>query len=72
MNLTNEELITLVETHNSQCLEFEKDVVNYTNIERWELEKYLKNAIIVKLGSMKFNNLTVDEVLEHYLTNLHK
>lgn len=69
MNLTTEELIKLVEEYDSQCIEFEKDVVNYTNIERWELEKYLKSAMILTLGLMKFNNLTVDEMLEECLTN---
>lgn len=72
MNLTTEELIKLVETHDSQCLEFEEAVVNYTNIERWELEKYLQNVILVTLGSIKLNEITIDEMLEKCLDDLHK
>ena len=72
MNLTNDELIKLVEEYDSQWLEFEEAVVNYTNIERWELENYLKNAIIVTLGSIKLNQITMDEMLEKCLDDLHK
>lgn len=72
MNLTNEELIKLVETNDSQCLEFEEAVVNYTNIERWELETYVKNTMIVTLGLIKLKQITMDETLEKCLDDLHK
>lgn len=72
MNLTNEELSALVEEHDSKCADFEQDVANYTNIDSSALEEYNKNNMIVLLGLMKLNHITIDKMLEKCLDDLHK
>lgn len=72
MNLTLDQLITLVEEYDSKCVAFESYIANYSNIDPRELEEYNKNSIIVLLGLMKLEQLTAAEMLEKCLTNLHK
>ena len=72
MNLTTEELIKLVETHDAKAVEFEKNIVKYTGLERSELEKYNTSSIIVLLGLIKLKQATVDEILETCVKDLHK
>lgn len=72
MKLTNEELIKLVETHDAKAVEFEKNIVRYTGLNRSELDEYNTSSIIVLLGLIKLKQATVDEVLEHCVNNLHK
>ena len=72
MNLTSEELIKLVEEHDSKAVEFEKNVVRYTGLNHSELEEYTTNSMIVLLGLIKLKQATVDEILETYVKHLHK
>lgn len=72
MNLKTTEIIKLVEEHDSKAVEFEKCVVDYTNIERWELEEYNTSSIIVLLGLIKLKQATVDEIFESCVNNLRK
>nr|DAE25886.1 MAG TPA: hypothetical protein [Siphoviridae sp. ctu8P6] len=72
MNLTTEELIKLVEEHDSKAVEFEENIVRYTGLNHSELEEYNTSSIIVLLGLIKLNQATVDEILESCVNNLHK
>ena len=72
MNLTSEELIKLVEYHDSKTMEFEKNIVRYTGLERSDLEEYQTGAILVLVALMKLKQVTIDEMLEECLKNLHK
>ena len=72
MNLTSEELIKLVEEHDSKAVEFEKNVVRYTGLNHSELEEYTTNSMIVLLGLIKLKQANIDEILETYVKHLHK
>ncbi|QOI68848.1 hypothetical protein phi9184_ORF029 [Enterococcus phage 9184] len=72
MSLTTEELLKLVEEHDSKAVEFEKNIVRYTGLEHSELEEYNTSTMIVLLGLIKLNQATVDEILETCVKNLHK
>ena len=72
MNLTSEELIKLVEEYDSKTIEFEKNIVRYTGLERSDLEEYQTGAILVLVALMKLKQVTIDEMLEECLKNLHK
>lgn len=72
MNLTSEELIKLVEEYDSKTMEFEKNIVRYTGLERSDLEEYQTGAILVLVALMKLKQVTIDEMLEECLKNLHK
>lgn len=72
MSLTTEELIKLVEEHDSKAMEFEKNIVRYTGLKHSELEEYNTSTMIVLLGLIKLNQATVDEILETCVKNLHK
>ena len=72
MNLTTEELIKLVEEHDSKAVEFEENIVRYTGLNHSELDEYNTSSIIVLLGLIKLNQATVDEILESCVKNLHK
>lgn len=72
MSLTAEELIKLVEEHDSKVMEFEKNIVRYTGLKHSELEEYNTSTMIVLLGLIKLNQATVDEILETCVKNLHK
>lgn len=72
MNLTTDELIKLVEEHDSKAGEFEKNIVRYTGLNHSELEEYNTSSIIVLLGLIKLKQATVDEILESCVNNLHK
>lgn len=72
MNLTSEELLKLIEEHDSKAVEFEENIVRYTGLERSELEEYNTSSIIVLLGLIKLKQATVDEILETCVKNLHK
>ena len=72
MNLTTEELITLVETHDLKAFELENKLRDKCCVDSDELNNYNQNSIITVLGLMKFYDLTVEEMLEKYLYDLHK
>ena len=72
MNLTSEELIKLAEEYDSKTMEFEKNIVRYTGLERSDLEEYQTGAILVLVALMKLKQVTIDEMLEECLKNLHK
>ena len=72
MNLTSEELIELAEEYDSKTMEFEKNIVRYTGLERSDLEEYQTGAILVLVALMKLKQVTIDEMLEECLKNLHK
>lgn len=72
MSLTTEELIKLVEEHDSKAVEFEKNLVRYTGLKHSELEEYNTSTMIVLVGLIKLNQATVDEILETCVKNLHK
>lgn len=72
MNLTSEELIKLVEEHDSKAAEFEKNIGRYTDLNHSELEDYNTSSILVLLGLIKLKQATVDEVFEQCLNQLHK
>lgn len=72
MNLTTGELIRLVEEHDSKAAEFEKNIVKYTGLDYSNMNEYNTSSIIVLLSSMKINQITVDEMLEKCLNQLHK
>lgn len=72
MNLTTEELIKLLEEYDSKNLEFEYNIRDNTTVEYRELADYNAGNIIVILCLLKLNQLTVDEMLEQCLNQLHK
>lgn len=72
MNLTTEELIKLVEENDLKAFEFENKLRDEYGFDSDELNSYNQSSIITLLGLMKFNNLTVDEMLEKCLDDLHK
>lgn len=72
MKLTTEELLEVLETHDVKAFEFENRLRNESDITLDELHHYYKTIFITLLGQMKLNNLTVDEMLEECLDNLHK
>lgn len=72
MNLTTGELIRLVEEHDSKAAEFEKNIVKYTGLDYSNMNEYNTSSIIVLLSAMKINQITVDEMLEKCLNQLHK
>lgn len=72
MNLTAEELIKLVEEYDSKNLEFEDNIRDNTMVDYSELEEYNAGNIIVLLCLIKLNTITIDEMLEKCLDNLHK
>lgn len=71
MNLTTEELLKLIEEHDSKAVEFEKNIFRYTGLNNSDLEEYQTSSIIVLLSLIKINETTVDEVLEKCIKNLH-
>lgn len=72
MNLTTEELIKLVEEYDSKNLEFEDNIKDNTNVEYRELEDYNAGNILVLLCLLKLKEITIDEMLESCLNQLHK
>lgn len=72
MSLTTEELIKLVEEHDSKAGEFEKNIVRYTGLKHSELDEYNTSTIIVLLGLLKLKEMSIDEMLETCVKNLHK
>lgn len=72
MNLTTEELIELVEEHDSKNLEFEDNIRDNTTVDYNELEDYNASNIIVLLCLLKLHNINIDEMLEACLNQLHK
>lgn len=72
MNLTTEELIRLVEEYDSKNLEFEDNIRDNTTVDYSELEYYNAGNIIVLLCLIKLNQITMDEMLELCLDDLHK
>lgn len=72
MNLTTEELIKLVKEHDLKAVEFEENIVKYTGLDYSNMNEYNTSSIIVLLSSMKINQITVDEMLEKCLNQLHK
>lgn len=72
MNLTTEELIKLVEEHDSKAAELEKDIVRYTGMNHSKLEEYNTSNILVLLGLINLDQVTIDEVFEQCLNQLHK
>ena len=49
-----------------------KNIVRYTGLERSDLEEYQTGAILVLVALMKLKQVTIDEMLEECLKNLHK
>ena len=49
-----------------------KNIVRYTGLERSDLEEYQTDAILVLVALMKLKQVTIDEMLEECLKNLHK
>lgn len=72
MKLTTEELIKLVEENDLKAFEFENKLRDKYGVDSDELNSYNQSSIMTLLGLMKFNNLTVDEMLEKCLDDLHK
>lgn len=72
MNLTTEELIELVEEHDSKNLEFEDNIRDNTTVDYNELEDYNASNIIVLLCLLKLKEINIDEMLEACLNRLHK
>ena len=72
MNLTTEELIELVEEHDSKNLEFEDNIRDNTAVDYNELEDYNASNIIVLLCLLKLKEINIDEMLEACLNQLHK
>lgn len=72
MKLTSEELIKLAEEYNSKNVEFEDNIRHNKTIEYRELEDYTERNIIVLICLLKLKEITVDEILEECLKNLHK
>lgn len=72
MNLTTEELIELVEEHDSKNLEFEDNIRDNTTVDYNELEDYNASNIIVLLCLLKLKEINIDEMLEACLNQLHK
>lgn len=72
MKLTSEELIKLVEEYDSKNLEFEDNIRDNTTVEYRELEDYNTGNIIVLLCLLKLKQITIDEILEACLDQLHK
>ena len=72
MKLTSEELIKLAEEYDSKNLEFENNIRDNTTVEYRELEDYNARNIIVLICLLKLKEITIDEMLEAYLNQLHK
>lgn len=72
MKLTSEELIKLAEEYDSKNLEFEDNIRDNTTVEYRELEDYNARNIIVLLCLLKLKEITIDEMLEACLNQLHK
>lgn len=72
MNLTTNEIVELTEKHDSIATEFEQGLVEKSNISFEDLVSYHNSSIIVLLGLMKLNNLTIDEMLDSCIKDLHK
>lgn len=72
MNLTNSELIEFLTICDLKASAFENKIINNTDIEYSEIDDYTINTVIVLLSSMKLNHITIDEMLEKSLKNLHK
>lgn len=72
MNLTTEELLKLIQEHDSKAVEFEKNISRYTGLNNSDLEEYKTSSIIVLLILIKINETTVDEALEKCIKDLHK
>lgn len=72
MKLPSEELIKLVEKYDSKNLEFEDNIRDNTTVDYRELEDYNAGNIIVLLCLLKLKQITIDEMLEKCLNQLHK
>lgn len=72
MKLTSEELITWLEKHELNAGELENKLCDEYFVDSEELYQYTQSSFITLLGLMMFNNLTVEEMLEKCLDNLHK
>ena len=60
MKLTTNEILELTEKHDSIATEFEQALVEKSNVSFENLVSYHNSSIIVLLGLMKLNNLTID------------
>ena len=72
MNLTTEELIKLVEEYDLKARSFEDKIKDNTTIEYRELEEYNAGNVIMLLCLIKLKQITIDEMLEGCLNQLHK
>lgn len=72
MKLTTNEILELTEKHDSIATEFEQALVEKSNVSFENLVSYHNSSIIVLLGLMKLNNLTIDEMLDSCIKDLHK
>lgn len=72
MKLTTNEILELTEKHDSIATEFEQALVEKNNVSFENLVSYHNSSIIVLLGLMKLNNLTIDEMLDSCIKDLHK
>lgn len=72
MKLTNEELIKLVEEYDSKAAEFEDKIRDNTPFKYSELTDYNAGNVIVLLSLIKMKQITIDEMLEQCLNQLHK
>jgi hypothetical protein len=72
MNLTTEELIKLVEEYDLKARTFEDKIKDNTTIEYRELEDYNATNITILLCLVKLKQITIDEMLEACLDQLHK
>lgn len=72
MKLTNEELIKLVEEYDSKAVEFEEKIRGNTLVKISELEDYNAGNVIVLLCLIKLKQITIEEMLEGCLNQLHK
>lgn len=72
MKLTTHEILELTEKHDSIATEFEQALVEKSNVSFENLVSYHNSSIIVLLGLMKLNNLTIDEMLDSCIKDLHK
>ena len=70
MNIETEELIKLLEDNDSICVDFEKALTDLYDIDREEVVRYHESSIMVLLGLMKLNNITIEEMLEQMIGGL--
>lgn len=72
MNLTTEELNKLVDEHDLKARFFEDKINDTTTIKYRELEEYNAGNVVMLLCLIKLKQITIDEMLEGCLNQLHK